>query len=158
MLFRVSRSADQSQGASVTIDSQQVKVATSSGGVTGSCMPFNRTIRRLEQMSRAAKKATRPMQRMPVTDGARASTVTGSGMSLGEKTGVLVEVVVAAMVAVAVAVADGQNQSIEVKSLTGQLSPIMGTVLVRTGPAGTVLGTRAVLEEDALSASQARPA
>jgi hypothetical protein len=36
--------------------------------------------------------------------------VTGSGMSLGEKMGVLVAVVLA--VAVAVTVADGQNQSI----------------------------------------------
>ena len=113
-------------------------------------MPFNCTFLRLEQMSRTAKKATRPTQRMPVTDGACVSTVSGSGMSLGEKSGVLVEVVIVAVVAVAVAVADGQNQSVEVKSLTGQLVSTMGTVLVRTGPAGTVLGTKGVLEEGAL--------
>jgi hypothetical protein len=68
--------------------------------------------------------------------------VTGSGMSLGEKTGVLVAVKVA--VAVAVAVADGQNQSVEVKSLTGQLPSVMRTVLL-----GATLGTTGVPGEGA---------
>jgi hypothetical protein len=53
-------------------------------------------------------------------------------VSLGKKIGVLVEVVMVVAVAAAVAVADGQNQSVEVKSLTGQLSSLMGTVLAET--------------------------
>jgi type II secretory pathway component PulK len=79
--------------------------------------------------------------------------VTGSGVSLGKKIGVLVEVVMVVAVAAAVAVADGQNQSVEVKSLTGQLSSMRRTVLVRTGLAGTVplreLGTTGMLGEGA---------
>jgi hypothetical protein len=79
--------------------------------------------------------------------------VTGSGISLGEKIGVLVEVVIVVALAVAVAVADGQNHRVEMKSLTGQLSSMRGTVLVRTGLAGTVplreLGTKGMLGEGA---------
>lgn len=77
------------------------------------------------------------------------SAVTGcSAMLLGRKTGALV--VVAVVGAVAVAVADGQNQSVEVKSLTRHLSSTMDTVLGRTGLTGTVLGTKVLLGEGGL--------
>ena len=82
--------------------------------------------------TRRAAKAVMP--RMSVTEGASVSMVAGSGMSLCQKTGVLVEDVMVVAVAVAVAVEDGQNQRVEVKSLTGQLPSVMRTVL-----AGTVL-------------------
>lgn len=62
---------------------------------------------------------------------ASVSKVTGSGILLGEKAGVLVAVVVAMAVALGITLVDGQNQSVEVKSLTRQLLSIMGAVLAR---------------------------
>lgn len=91
------------------------------------------------------------MSRVPVLGrpDACVSAVTGcSAMLLGRKTGALV--VVAVVGAVAVAVADGQNQSVEVKSLTGQLSSTIETVLGLTVLTGTVLGTKVLLGEDGL--------